>query len=101
MLGKRKEGNKKLWTDIQKATNIKQCYSEFNIVRKYKNKDKVCHLCNEHHSYVQIYTDASQSLDNKIEVAFTDPEFNLSIRKRISDELSIYMGVIIALLLSI
>ncbi len=56
---------------------------------------------NEYYSYVQIYTDASKSLDNKIGVAFTVPEFHLSVRKRTSDELSVYTGEMIALLLAI
>ncbi len=56
---------------------------------------------NEYCSYVQIYTDASKSLDNKIGVAFTVPELHLSVRKRTSDELSVYTGEMIAILLAI
>ncbi len=68
--------------------------NEYNlyIVQKY---------INEYYSYVQIYTDASKSLDNKIGVAFTVPEFHFSVRKRTSDELSVYTGEMIALLLAI
>jgi len=38
------------------------------------------------------------SKSNVLGVAFTLPEFNLTIRKRFSDELSVYTGEIIALL---
>lgn len=43
--------------------------SDFTLLEK-KNKDKECNshnvqkYINEHHSYVQIYTDASKSLEN-------------------------------------
>ncbi len=52
--------------------------NEYNLY----NVQKYIEYC----SYVQIYTDASKSLDNKIGVAFTVPEFHLSVRKRTSDE---------------
>ncbi len=40
-----------------------------------------CTCINEYCSYVQIYTDASKSLDNKIGVAFTVPEFHIGKEK--------------------
>ncbi len=67
---------------------------DFTLLEQ-KNKGKECNLynvqkyINEYCSYVQIYTAASKSLDNKIGVAFTVPEFDLSVRKRTSDELFI------------
>ncbi len=99
------------WTVIQKATELK--VNQFNVsptvplpvikpwllldaivdftLLEQKNKGNEYNLynvqkyINEYCSYVQIYTDASKSLDNKIGVAFTVPEFHLSVRKRTSD----------------
>ncbi len=109
------------WTVIQKATELK--VNQFNVSptvplpvikpwldftlleQKIKGNEynlyNVQKYINEYYSYVQIYTDASKSLDNKIGVAFTVPEFHLSVRKRTSEELSVYTGEMIALLLAI
>ncbi len=115
------------WTVIQKATELK--VNQFNVSptvplpvikpwllldaivdftlleQKIKGNEynlyNVQKYINEYYSYVQIYTDASKSLDNKIGEAFTVPEFHLSVRKRTSDELSVYTGEMIALLLAI
>uniref|UniRef100_A0A8C2HUK7 Uncharacterized protein n=1 Tax=Cyprinus carpio TaxID=7962 RepID=A0A8C2HUK7_CYPCA len=79
---------------------------DFTLLEK-KNRDKEWSSCNvqkyinDYHSYVQIYTDASKNIDNRIGVAFIVPEFQLAIRKRISDELSVYTGEMIAILLAI
>ncbi len=59
--------------------------NEYNLYNVQKYINKYC-------SYVQIYTDASKSLDNETGVAFTVPEFHLSVRKRTSDELCLYRG---------
>ncbi len=106
------------WTVIQKATELK--VNQFNVSptvplpvikpwllldaivdftlleQKIKGNEynlyNVQKYINEYYSYVQIYTDASKSLDNKIGEAFTVPEFHLSVRKRTSDELSVCRG---------
>lgn len=72
---------------------------DFKLLEK-NNKEKECNSCNaqtyinENHRYVQIYTDASKSIEYKIGVAFIVPEFQVSIRKMISDEISVYKGEI-------
>lgn len=54
-----------------------------------------------YHSYVQIYTDASKRVENKIGVAFSIPEFHYEVGKRISDDLSVYTGEMVAILLAV
>lgn len=52
-------------------------------------------------SYIQIYTDASKNLVNRIGVAFIIPEFHVKVGKRISEGLSVYTGEMIAILLAV
>ena len=45
---------------------------------------------NNNYSCVQIYTDASKNLVNRIGISFMVPEFNVKKVKRISDGLSVF-----------
>lgn len=56
---------------------------------------------NSYYSYIQIYTDASKSLVDRIGVAFIVPEFNITIVKRISDNVSVYTVEMLAILLAV
>lgn len=75
---------------------------------KWKNKDQesmqnsfiIQEYIDRHHSYVQIDTDASKTLVNKVILAFI-VRVPLQSRKRINNEVSIYMGEILALLLAV
>ncbi|XP_037531828.1 uncharacterized protein LOC119409038 [Nematolebias whitei] len=55
---------------------------------------------NSYYGHVQIYTDASK-IDGRIGIAFTIPEFNVNIGKRVTDRLSIYTGELLAILLAL
>ncbi|XP_048015377.1 uncharacterized protein LOC125247880 [Megalobrama amblycephala] len=52
-------------------------------------------------SYVLIYSDASKNIENRVGVAFTVIDFNVKVNKRISDNLSVYTGEMIAVLLAL
>ena len=45
-----------------------------------------------YHSYVQIYTDASKSSFDEIEIAFIVPEFHLKVGRGITEGSSVYTG---------
>ena len=121
----RKETKSFGWTVIQKATELE--VDEFkcsptvplpaippwilpdatvdNSLLKKKDKDieNIIHsqtvqpYINNYHGYVQLYTDASKIV-NKRGLALIVPEFQYKVGKRISDNLSVYTGEMLAIL---
>ena len=65
------------------------------------NKQVIQEYIDKFYSYVQIYTDASKDSDNKVGVAFTVPEFRVKIGKRVNNEVSVYTGELLAILLAV
>lgn len=54
-----------------------------------------------YHGYVQIGTDASRSLANRMGVAFIISEFNLKVVKRVNEGISVYTGEMVAIVLAL
>ena len=65
------------------------------------NKQVIQEYIDKFYSYVQIYTDASKDSGNKVGVAFTVPEFRVKIGKRVNNEVSVYTGELLAILLAV
>ncbi|XP_037531102.1 uncharacterized protein LOC119408373 [Nematolebias whitei] len=55
---------------------------------------------NNYYNYIQIYTDASRTSE-KVGVSYVIPEFNIEVRKRITNEVSVYTGEMLAVLLAV
>uniref|UniRef100_A0A3Q2ZQ74 Reverse transcriptase domain-containing protein n=1 Tax=Kryptolebias marmoratus TaxID=37003 RepID=A0A3Q2ZQ74_KRYMA len=55
---------------------------------------------NNYYKYLQIYTDASK-INEKVGIAYVVPEFNIKIGKRLTDNLSVYTGEMMAILLAL
>jgi len=56
---------------------------------------------NKYFGYVQVYTDASESLSSNNGVSFIVPEFNIKKCKRISDDVSVFTGEIMGIILAL
>ncbi|XP_013884271.1 uncharacterized protein LOC106532689 [Austrofundulus limnaeus] len=68
-------------------------FSESSSVQSY--------IENKYFDYVQVYTDASKSLSNNNGVSFIVPEFNIKKCKRISDDLSVFTGEMMGIILAL
>lgn len=54
-----------------------------------------------YYGYVQMFTDASKSSDGKIGVFYIVPEFGVKVGKRVNENLSVYTGEMLAILLAL
>lgn len=89
------------WSKISLVV-ITSTYCRYDAIRnKNKLNAQITHkyIQDNCYSYVQVFSDASKNIDNKV-VAFTVPEFNVKINKRISDNLPAYTGEMIAILMA-
>lgn len=81
---------------------------DFALLKK-KSKDRGgtfnMHTIQAHidsyHSYVQVYTDASKNLGNKVGIAVIVPEFNTKIGKMITEGVSVYTGEMLAIMFAL
>lgn len=48
-----------------------------------------------------MYTDVSKGLDEKIGVSYVIPEFDIKVAKRVNENLSLYTGEMLAILLAL
>lgn len=63
---------------------------------------QVTRYLEEHYSvFIQIYTDASKTENNRVGAAFIIPELNVMLNKRVSDHLSVFTGELLAILLAL
>uniref|UniRef100_A0A3Q3AL86 Reverse transcriptase domain-containing protein n=1 Tax=Kryptolebias marmoratus TaxID=37003 RepID=A0A3Q3AL86_KRYMA len=73
---------------LGKGREIESTEVEHYIGRKYSE-------------YIQIYTDASKMLTDKVGVAFVIPDLNIMKNKRINDKLTVYTGELMAILMAL
>ena len=55
----------------------------------------------EYSEYIQIYTDASKTLNDKVGIAFVIPDLNIMRNKRITDKVAVYTGELMAILMAL
>uniref|UniRef100_A0A3B5M8V2 Envoplakin a n=1 Tax=Xiphophorus couchianus TaxID=32473 RepID=A0A3B5M8V2_9TELE len=97
-----------------KETNSCGCYSYYSIMdlwtevdlnllrkgRQLERKEVESYIKREYSEYIQIYTDVSKMLNDKVGISFVISDVNIMRNIRITDKLTVYTGELMAILMA-
>ncbi|XP_024859831.1 uncharacterized protein LOC108230932 [Kryptolebias marmoratus] len=91
-------------TPVIPSWNFDQAEVDLKLLekgRQLERKEVENYIKREYSEYIQIYTDASKMLNNQVGISFIAPDLNFMKHKRISDNLTVYTGELMAILMAL